>query len=266
VTRLISGAVLLVIAIGIVWFAPPALFLLAAEILLVIACVEFAAMARASGIAVPLAISTAAAMLTAASFARLLIGDSGAAPVAAVLMTAVVASGAVALTTWSGGPGALASAAAALLPALYLGLPVGAMISIRETRGREALFLLMLTVFTSDSAQYYSGRAFGRTPLAPRVSPKKTVEGAVGGFVCGALVLAVVGIWWLPQAPAPLRALLGVCVVALGIAGDLFESMLKRSAGVKDSSALIPGHGGILDRIDALLFAAPVYYIVLRYV
>ena len=78
-------------------------------------------------------------------------------------------------------------------------------------------------------------------------------------------MLAVAGSWWLPEAPMPLRAVLGVGVVALGIAGDLFESMLKRSAGVKDSSALIPGHGGILDRIDALLFAAPVYYVVLKY-
>jgi phosphatidate cytidylyltransferase len=124
----------------------------------------------------------------------------------------------------------------------------------------------MLTVFVSDTAQYYSGRAFGRRPLAPSISPKKTVEGAVGGLVFGALVLAAVGAWWLPVIPLALRMLFGVTIVALGIAGDLFESMLKRSAGVKDSSSLIPGHGGILDRIDALLFAAPVYYVVLKYV
>jgi phosphatidate cytidylyltransferase len=74
-----------------------------------------------------------------------------------------------------------------------------------------------------------------------------------------------VGAWWLPEVPPAIRVALGAAVVALGIAGDLFESMLKRSAAVKDSSALIPGHGGVLDRIDALLFAAPVYYIVLKY-
>src|SRR5207249_5341492 len=102
-------------------------------------------------------------------------------------------------------------------------------------------------------------RAFGRRPLAGRISPKKTLEGAIGGFLFGGLLLAVLGAWWLPTVPAALRAALGVTVVALGITGDLFESMLKRSAGVKDSSSLIPGHGGVLDRIDALLFAAPVY-------
>ena len=80
------------------------------------------------------------------------------------------------------------------------------------------------------------------------------------------MVLTVVGAWWLPSVPPLARMFLGVGVVIAGIAGDLFESMLKRSAGVKDSSSLIPGHGGILDRIDALLFAAPLYYIVLKYV
>ena len=134
-------------------------------------------------------------------------------------------------------------------------------------RGPEALFLLMLTVIVSDTAQYYTGRLFGRRLLAPAISPKKTIEGAVGGFVFGTLAAGrrrrTGGC---PTVPLPIRAALGATVVALGIAGDLFESMLKRSAGVKDSSALIPGHGGVLDRIDALLFAAPVYYIVLKYV
>jgi phosphatidate cytidylyltransferase len=140
------------------------------------------------------------------------------------------------------------------------------MVVIRALHGREALFLLMLTVMVSDTAQYYSGRAFGTRPLAPAISPKKTIEGAIGGFVIGTAFFVAVGSWWLAAVPLPLRIALGLMLVALGIAGDLFESMLKRSAGVKDSSALIPGHGGVLDRIDALLFAAPVYYIVLKYV
>jgi phosphatidate cytidylyltransferase len=103
--------------------------------------------------------------------------------------------------------------------------------------------------------------------LAATISPKKTIEGAVGGVVVGTAVLAAAGAWWLTPATAvglPARLVLGVLVVAAGIAGDLFESLLKRSAGIKDSSSLIPGHGGILDRIDALLFAAPVYFVALK--
>jgi phosphatidate cytidylyltransferase len=139
------------------------------------------------------------------------------------------------------------------------------MVAIRELHGPQALFLMMLTVFVSDTAQYYSGRAFGKHLLAPAISPRKTVEGAIGGFVFGAVFFTVVGQWWLPSVPAIARVVIGIAIVSAGIGGDLFESMLKRSAGVKDSSALIPGHGGILDRIDALLFAAPLYYIVLKY-
>ena len=125
----------------------------------------------------------------------------------------------------------------------------------------------MLTVIVSDTAQYYTGRLFGTRPLAPAISPKKTVEGAVGGFVFGTLLLAIAGHVVAADAdPAAARGARHGVWWRTGIAGDLFESMLKRSAGVKDSSALIPGHGGVLDRIDALLFAAPVYYIVLKYV
>ena len=264
-TRVLSGAALLAFAIWAVWFAPPAAFFAVALLLVGLSVYEYIRLATASGLGVPAIPAGAAAMLTTTAFARLPFGGIGWMPIDVVLMSALIALGALSLLRWNGGPDALAGAAASLFPCLYLGLPFGAMIAIRETRGREGLFLMLLTVFVSDTAQYYSGRAFGRRPLAPAISPKKTVEGAIGGFVFGGVLLAVLGAWWLPTVPVLLRAVLGVTVVALGIAGDLFESMLKRSAGVKDSSALIPGHGGILDRVDALLFAAPVYYIVLKY-
>jgi phosphatidate cytidylyltransferase len=266
VTRVLSGAVLLLFALGTVWFAPALLFFTVAELLLVVALVEYVTLARESGVLVPAVPAGAAAVLCCAAFSGLAFGGVPGAPVDVVLMSALVALGALTLIRWGGGGDALGLASASIFPALYLGLPIGAMIAIRETRGREALLLLMLTVVVSDTAQYYSGRALGRRPLAVRISPKKTIEGAIGGVVFGGGFLAIVGAWWLPVLPVLLRAALGVTVVALGIAGDLFESMLKRSAGVKDSSALIPGHGGVLDRIDALLFAAPVYYIVLKYV
>jgi phosphatidate cytidylyltransferase len=261
VTRVISGAVLLALAVGIVWFSPPMLFFVTAQALLLLGFIEYAGLARASGFSVPGVPAAVAAMLTCGGFTRTL-----PAALDVVLMSAFVALGAVTLTIWRGGRDALALVAVSVFPVFYLGLPLGAMVAVREARGREALFLLILTVSASDTAQYYSGRAFGRRPLAPAISPKKTLEGAIGGLVFGAVALAALGAWWLPTVPPLMRVLVGVGIVALGISGDLFESMLKRSAGVKDSSSLIPGHGGILDRIDALLFAAPVYYFVLKYV
>jgi phosphatidate cytidylyltransferase len=264
VTRVASGAVLVVLAVAVVWFAPAVVFLAVAEVLLFLAYREYAALAAASGLAVPFIAGAAAAATVCAGFSRVISGGSPI-PLDAVLISALIALAGMTMAAWRGGRDALGTAAAALFPTLYLGLPIGAMVAVRETNGREALFLLMLAVMVSDTAQYYSGRAFGRRLLAPTISPKKTIEGAAGGFIFGALFLAVAGRWWLPQAPLGLRAALGVTIVALGVVGDLFESMLKRSAGVKDSSALIPGHGGVLDRIDALIFAAPVYYVVLKY-
>ena len=265
-TRVLSGAVLLVIAVGVVWFAPAPLFLIAAEVLLVLACFEYVGLARASKLYVPAVLSTIAAAVTCATFSRMIADWPLMLTLDALLLVSFLLLAAFEMASWSPGRDAVGSASAAVLPLVYLGLPLGTMIAVREVRGPQALFLMMLTVFVSDTAQYYSGRAFGTHPLAPAISPKKTLEGAIGGFVIGALFLTVVGRWWLPSVPPLARMVIGAAIVIAGIAGDLFESMLKRSAGVKDSSALIPGHGGILDRIDALLFAAPLYYIVLKYV
>jgi len=266
-TRVLSGAVLVAIAVGVVWFGPQWLLFLVAETVVALAFVEYAHLADACGLPIPRVAAGAATMLGVVGVTSTRwIGDtieSNAVALDAVLMSAFVVLAATTLVAWRGGRDALGRAAAAIFPVLYIGLPVGALIAVRS---RQAIFLLMLTVMVSDTAQYYSGRAFGRRLLAPAISPKKTVEGAAGGFVFGTAVMAIVGAWWLPALPAGVRGALGAAVVALGIAGDLFESMLKRSAGVKDSSGLIPGHGGVLDRIDALLFAAPVYYIVLQYV
>ncbi len=269
-TRVLSGVVLIAIAVAVVWFAPPPVFFAVGEGLLVLAFVEYAGLARACGLDIPVVPAGAATVLVSVGVTSTRwVGDNlagTAIALDAVLMSATVLLAAMSLMSWRGDRDALARAAAAVFPALYLGLPIGAMVALRALRGRETLFLLLLTVIVSDTAQYYSGRAFGRRLLAPAISPKKTIEGAIGGFVFGALLVVIVGTWWLPEMPIAFRALLGAALVALGIAGDLFESMLKRSAGVKDSSALIPGHGGVLDRIDALLFAAPIYYIVLKYV
>ena len=153
-------------------------------------------------------------------------------------------------------------AAVGLVAPIYIGAPLGMLVALQMLSGPKATLLLIATIVVSDSAQYYTGRAFGRRPLAPTISPKKTVEGAIGGIVFGALFMAVAMTFVFPVTPTSVRVLLGLVVVLLGIAGDLFESRLKRLAGMKDSSALIPGHGGVLDRIDALLFAIPVFYFV----
>jgi phosphatidate cytidylyltransferase len=155
-------------------------------------------------------------------------------------------------------------AAARLLAPWYIGMPLGMLVAIQIVGGRMATLLIIATIVVSDSAQFYTGRLFGRRPLAPTISPKKTIEGAIGGVLLATLLIVAAGPLLLPAAGRLSLVVLGVTVVVLGICGDLFESRLKRIAGVKDSSRIIPGHGGILDRIDALLFATPAFYVYIQ--
>ena len=154
----------------------------------------------------------------------------------------------------------LEQAAVDLVAPIYIGAPLGMLAALQMRSGPRATLLLIATIVVSDSAQYYTGRAFGRHPLAPTISPKKTVEGAVGGVLFGTLFMAIAIQHVYPLTPSFVRVMLGAAVVIFGIVGDLFESRIKRLADMKDSSNLIPGHGGVLDRIDALLFAIPVFY------
>jgi phosphatidate cytidylyltransferase len=172
--------------------------------------------------------------------------------------------------------GGLRTAALTLLGALYAGL-FSYLVALRElprelagvgyATGFALLAAPVVLVWVTDIAAYAAGRAFGRRKLLPRVSPGKTVAGAVGGTAAAALAAVVLSAWAptpLPRLGAPAAAALGAAVSVVAQAGDLAESLLKRACWVKDSSALIPGHGGVLDRFDSLLFAAPVAYYFFR--
>ena len=153
----------------------------------------------------------------------------------------------------------------ALLAFLYIPFLLMHLVLLRQTSfGIQWLFVIMLIVMTNDSAAYYTGCNFGKHRLYPLVSPKKSIEGAVGGLIgslCGALLAKFT---FFPQLTFKDAVVTAFVVGAVGQAGDLFESLLKRSFGVKDSGTIIPGHGGVLDRLDSILFAAPVtYYYVL---
>lgn len=154
-----------------------------------------------------------------------------------------------------------------ILGFLYIPVFLTHLVLLRQTRyGVQWLIVIMLIVMTNDSVAYYSGRALGKHRLYPLVSPNKSVEGAIGGVI-GSITGAMLARYtFFPQLTLCDALLTAVFIGILGQAGDLFESMLKRSFGVKDSGAIIPGHGGILDRLDSIIFAAPATYYYVIYI
>ena len=257
-TRLLTALVLLPAVLAVVWFLPPYATLALAVIAAELSLLEYRNIAASLGARVP-RITSLFVMAACLAMGSMMF------PAEVVVLLALVAIGTVAVFAGRLGASALTDSAASVFAVVYLGLPLGAIAAIRTLGGREAVILLMVTIVVSDSAQYYTGRAFGRAPLAPAISPKKTRAGAIGGLVFGSAAMIIGGRYVFPAAPLAVLSAAAVVVVALGMIGDLFESLLKRSAGIKDSSALIPGHGGILDRIDSWLFAGPAYYVFVDY-
>jgi phosphatidate cytidylyltransferase len=178
-------------------------------------------------------------------------GVAAAGAVVALLAAAMLQRGSLEQAPRSAALGALAWGYAGLLPASVVALRV------REDAGWQWVVLLFVVTWANDTFAYFTGRFLGKRPLAPRISPKKTWEGFWGGAAGSVVSSLVVKSLLLPGLSVQAAVVIGAGAAVLGPIGDLSESMLKRAAGVKDSGKIIPGHGGLLDRIDAVLFVAP---------
>lgn len=162
---------------------------------------------------------------------------------------------------------AVANTAATVAGALYIGWTLSRLVLVRaHEMGFGLTLFIVLTTWVNDIACYFVGTAFGRHKLMKRVSPGKTIEGSIGGLVvtvlfAWAMTLVGDGTGWFETVPRLHAAALGLAISILGQLGDLAESALKRDVGIKDSGDLLPGHGGMLDRFDAIFFTAGLFYI-----
>lgn len=132
-------------------------------------------------------------------------------------------------------------------------------------QGQYLLILLTVITVFSDSFAYYIGKSVGRHKMAPAISPGKTIEGLLGGLVGSIIGANIVGLWFFPDFSPLKMSLLTIFLSLIGVMGDLTESMIKRTMGVKDSGHILPGHGGVLDRLDSLMIAAPVLFYLLHF-
>lgn len=156
----------------------------------------------------------------------------------------------------------LPSSAVAVLATTYVGMLGGSLIRLRHDfpEGSKLVFFLLLVVWLGDSGAYYVGKSFGKHKLSPRISPKKTIEGLAGGIGFSMMAAIVIHFTFFDTFPLLHAIIAGAILSVAGVIGDLAESMWKRSAAVKDSGTLIPGHGGFLDRFDSIFFTAPILY------
>jgi phosphatidate cytidylyltransferase len=248
VKRVLTATVAIPAAVLITFFTPDWLFAFVVGFIAALAVEEFFSLAAQKGIGRPGRWFLIPAALVTISFM-----GGGSWPISALalatisLMTATIFSPPM--------EDAFGRISVGLCGTAYCAVTLGFLVLM----SRELVFLLLVIIWVGEAAAYFCGRAFGRHPLAPKVSPKKTVEGAVAGLIGSVAAGTLGGVWLLGE---PWVNLLVISAVTGSVAqlGDLAESVLKRSVGVKDSSSILPGHGGILDRLDSLFFAAPIFY------
>ena len=273
--RLLTAAVLIPIVVALVWWGPAWALAAVAAGVAILALIEFFALGERVG----LRAFRAWTILCAAGifYAQYSVGlvetrsvtgsisivrhlQAGTVPVEIVLLIFVLGATGIGLATRRALQDVLPGLAVSSAGLLFIALPFSYIVRIEEIErsGRELVLFTLLLVWAGDMLAYFVGQALGRIPMAPALSPKKTWEGALGNLV-GSLLVAVLFARWMQVDAVALLVIAGLGNIA-GQAGDLIESAYKRGAGVKDSGTILPGHGGMLDRIDSLILAAPVVW------
>lgn len=263
-TRILTALLLFPPAIYLIGWSPLWLFLAAVMLVGGLALHEYFGICRASGYKVLAVLGYAGAGGSCLAQAHAVRGGSDL--TFAVLGGFLLLTLAVALVRVVELKDYLAAVAATSFGVLYIGMPMAFLVSLRfkdASSGFHWIFILFLVIWAGDIFAYFAGRSVGRHLLFPRVSPKKTWEGAIAGLAGSLLASWAYVHWAWKSADVIIVLILAALVAVAGQVGDLAESALKRGASVKDSGSILPGHGGILDRVDALLFGSAALWLAL---
>ena len=271
--RILTGVILIPLVVALVWWGPPAVVAACAAGVAMLAMVEFFDLADRMGLrafrywtfacaAGIFYAQYAAGLVETHSFAggTFMRGAGAAISVEAVLLIFVFGMAAIGIGTRRTLHDVLPAIAADSASLLFVALPFSYLVRINEIDriGRQLVLLTLCMMWAGDTFAYFAGKAFGRMPMAPRLSPKKTWEGAFANLL-GSLLVGIAFARWM-QVDATTMLIIAALANVAGQAGDLIKSAYKRGAAVKDSGSLLPGHGGVLDRIDSLILASPMVW------
>ena len=249
--RLVIALILLPVLYIYVMYLPPKYFLFLMTVLSTIGLAEFYAMCRIKGLFLYSSLCWGAAVLIVSfSLPHLFLQ---------VLLIAALTTMALRLFVKQDPSGSISAVSAAVFGLIYIPGLLTFQMNLVKT-GPAWLVLLYTSVWAADSMAFYAGKSIGKRKLYPEISPNKTVEGAVGSLIGGIIGAVLIKVTLLAQISILHTVIIGLAVGFSTIIGDLVESMFKRDAGVKDSSHILPGHGGVLDKLDGVTFAGPVFY------